>query len=102
MKNLKQNIVKLKSNIENCKSSLSKKRRELTDIETEIIELKEKLRIAEEQLYTLEQSDASNFSEDEWRDKQVEDFRLRMNDVLKKIENEEPLEYIGVGDLVND
>ena len=96
---LKLKVIEAEKEVEECRRKFFAKRKELTDTETKLMEAKEILLRAAENLREFRNTYIGENSVDEHRDQQIADYRERMPEVMKRIENEPKLPYAAIWDL---
>lgn len=82
-----------------CKQSYILKKRELMHVETRLVEAKTATIYATEQLENFISNHIGETSLDDHRVWQIEDYKTRMPELMKKIENEPMLKRLGILDL---
>jgi len=96
---LKIAVVAADKLIEERRRQFFKLRRELDNAETLLVEAREAKRKAEDELYEFKRTKVGDFSLEEFRTQQIDDYRSRMVQSLKKIENEPMLALKTMTDL---
>lgn len=96
---LKLKVIEAEKEVEECRKKFFAKRKELTDAETNLVNAKEVLLRSEETLREYRYNYVGENSVMEHRDQQIEEYRQRMPELMKRIENEPQLQYAAIWDL---
>lgn len=96
---LKLRVIKAEERIEEHKKRFFGIRREMDNEETLLVEAREAKRRAEDELYEYNRTKVGEFSLDDEREKQVKDYKSRMNASLASIADEKPIPYRTISDL---
>lgn len=96
---LQASVAAAEEDIQKLRKRFFRIRRFLDTAETKLVDAREVKRRAEEALYEHQRTKVGEFSLDDFREAQIEDYKTRMQASLKSIAHEPPIPYKTMADL---